>query len=224
MIGALIVAAGLSSRMQGIDKILMPIDGVPVITRTCRVFQASDAVDKIVVVGSKENITKIRSVLPSNEFTKVAAVVEGGEIRPQSVLNGLKELSDCEYVMIHDGARPFVTEEIIATGLDAVKKFEAVCCGIPATDTIKLVEEGVVQYTLNRKFIWNAQTPQVFRYDLIMDAYKDADLENVTDDATLVEKMGHVVVMFKGSKENIKITDQNDIAMCDAIIRSRKNK
>ena len=224
MYSALIVAAGSSTRMNGIDKILMPINGIPVIVRTCSVFQENKNISDIVVVASENNILKIKSLLPKDKFTKLKSVVLGGSRRQESVLNGLTEVMDSEYVLIHDGARPFVTQEIIDRGIEAMKDNDAACCGIPIVDTVKRVEDGAITATLDRSYLWRAQTPQIFRTELIIAAFSRYGNEKVTDDAMLLEKMGTKVAMFMGSKDNIKITEEYDALLGETILRLREEK
>lgn len=157
-------------------------------------------------------------------FTKVSAVIPGGKERYDSVYAGLCECRDCEYVLIHDGARPFVTEEILKRGLQKVKETGACVIGMPSKDTVKLSdEEGYVKETPNRKCVWTIQTPQIFSYSLIREAHdsiRQKDMSKITDDAMVVEQeTGAKVALAEGSYQNIKITTPEDLDIAEAFLK-----
>lgn len=157
-------------------------------------------------------------------FTKVSAVIPGGKERYDSVYAGLCECRDCEYVLIHDGARPFVTEEILKRGLQKVKETGACVIGMPSKDTVKLSdEEGYVKETPNRKCVWTIQTPQIFLYSLIREAHdsiRQKDMSKITDDAMVVEQeTGAKVALAEGSYQNIKITTPEDLDIAEAFLK-----
>ena len=157
-------------------------------------------------------------------FTKVSNVIAGGKERYDSVYAGLCECGDCEYVLIHDGARPFVTEEIIERGLQKVKETGACVIGMPSKDTVKLSdEEGYVKETPNRKCVWTIQTPQIFLYSLIREAHdsiRQKDMSKITDDAMVVEQeTGAKVALAEGSYQNIKITTPEDFDIAEAFLK-----
>jgi 2-C-methyl-D-erythritol 4-phosphate cytidylyltransferase len=218
-VGAIIAAAGSSQRMKGIDKIFADLDGVPVLSRVIEVFQESAAVDEIVIVISQSNLEMGKSLVSANSWPKVTGIYAGGERRQDSVIRGLEELHNCNWVIIHDGARPLVTNELIQQGLDAAMETGAAIAAIPVTDTIKVAgDDLIVQGTPPRRNLWAIQTPQVFRFNIIDSAYKQLKYE-VSDDAGAVELLGHKVKLYQGSYDNIKITTPNDIAIAGVLRR-----
>jgi 2-C-methyl-D-erythritol 4-phosphate cytidylyltransferase len=218
-VGAVIVAAGRGERMGGLDKMLAPLGGQPVLTRVVSVFQECPAIDEIAVVLSEHNIKAGKKLLQG--FSKVAAVYRGGERRQDSVLVGIKQLSDCRWLVIHDGARPLLKADLITSGLAAASETGAAICAVPVTDTIKLArDDNYVGETLSRKRLWAAQTPQIFRSDIITAAYRQVPAE-FTDDASLVERAGHRVKLYKGSYDNIKITTPAHLALAEVLVGER---
>ena len=218
-VGAIIAAAGSSQRMKGIDKIFADLDGVPVLSRVIEVFQESAAVDEIVIVISQSNLEMGKSLVSANSWPKVTGIIAGGERRQDSVIRGLEELHNCNWVIIHDGARPLVTNELIQQGLAAAMETGAAIAAIPVTDTIKVAgDDLIVQGTPPRRNLWAIQTPQVFRFNIIDSAYKQLKYE-VSDDAGAVELLGHKVKLYQGSYDNIKITTPNDIAIAGVLRR-----
>ncbi len=217
-VGALIAAAGASSRF-GADKIFADMSGKPILAWSVDVCQKSGLIDEIVIVLSEKNIDAGKKLAANRKWSKVAEVTEGGIRRQDSVKVGLNLLHDCNWIVIHDGARPFLTEKMLRDGLEAARQTGAAIAAVPATDTIKLsLNEQVVQATINRKFIWSAQTPQVFRSDIIFEAYEKIT-DEVTDDAEMVEKIGKPVKLFMGSYQNIKITSSPDLIVAREFCR-----
>lgn len=217
--GAVIVAAGSASRMKGIDKILTPLAGVPVLSRTLAAFQECDAVAEIVIVTRPDLILAVTDL--SKAFPKVRAVVAGGKTRQESVAAGLGALSDdCSLAAIQDGARPLVTWQLIDRTVRAANTYGAAAPAIPVKDTIKTVKGGLVESTPDRACLYAVQTPQVFDTDLLKAALHKAKAEGtaVTDDCSAVENMGMKVKIVEGEERNIKITTPLDLKIAEAIL------
>src|SRR5450759_910900 len=167
-VGAVIVAAGKSERMNGVDKLYAPLAGKPVIVRTVNVFQTSEFVDEIVLVVSEPNINVVNKFIKDEGWKKVSAVVAGGARRQDSVAAGLKAIHDCSWVVIHDGARPLMPRGLILSGLLAAEETGSAVAAVPVTDTIKVVaEDMLVRETPPRRFLRVVQTPQIFRFAII---------------------------------------------------------
>ncbi len=216
-VGAVIVAAGKSQRMGDVDKMLTPLGGHPVLLRTTRPFQQCSRIDQIVVVVSGERERRCRSLLAGPDWSKVSDVCLGGRRRQDSVAEGLKHLVDCDWVVIHDGARPLVTVELIERGLEAARETGAAVAAVPVTDTIKVSgEDGTVHETPPRQNLWAVQTPQVFHIKIIAEAYQNAN-EDVTDSSSLVERLGYKVKLYMGAYDNIKITTPSDLALAEIL-------
>lgn len=224
MNGVIIVAAGTGSRMKkDINKQFIKLDNKEIIAYTIDKFYINNEIDDIVVVIKKDEEDYFKENILEKYNFKNIKIAYGGEERQDSVYNGIQKLDkNCEVVLVHDGARPFVTEEIINNSIQEAKKHNAVVVGVKVKDTIKVVgEEGSIVDTPNRKYLWSVQTPQVFKYDIITKAYENAYNENYygTDDAMLVEKIGYDVKMIEGSYDNIKITTQEDLNFGEQILR-----
>ncbi|UCG82655.1 MAG: 2-C-methyl-D-erythritol 4-phosphate cytidylyltransferase [Dehalococcoidia bacterium] len=218
-VGAIIVAAGTSSRMGGIDKVFATLDGEPLLATVIAVFQNCSAIDKIVVVLARRSLGQGRKLVKDYGWSKVIAICPGGQRRQDSVREGLQRLTDCEWVVIHDGARPCIDTDLIERGLMAARESGAAIAGVPVKDTIKIVSRRrFIQQTPARQSLWAAQTPQVFRYDLIQEAYHHVNNE-ATDDATLVEQLGYKVEVYMGSYNNIKVTTPDDLAIAKLFIQ-----
>ena len=218
-VGAVIVAAGESQRMGGVDKMLAKLGGEPLLLRATRAFQECPAVSQIVVVGSGENKEKCRHLVRGEEWSKVTDVCLGGRRRQDSVAAGLAQLRNCDWVVIHDGARPLVTVDLIERGLETAKETGAAVAAVPVTDTIKVAgDDRIVYQTPPRQNLWAVQTPQVFRTDIITEAYSRAN-GDVTDDASLVEQLGYRVKLYMGSYDNIKVTTPDDLALAEVLWR-----
>jgi len=216
-VGAVIVAAGKSQRMGDVDKMLTPLGGQPVLLRTTRPFQQCSRIDQIVVVVSGERERLCRHLLAGPDWSKVSDVCLGGRRRQDSVAEGLKHLIDCAWVVIHDGARPLVTVELIERGLEAAKETGAAVAAVPVTDTIKVSnEDGTIHETPPRQNLWAVQTPQIFHIKIIAEAYQNAE-EDVTDSSSLVERLGYKVKLYMGAYDNIKITTPADLALAEIL-------
>lgn len=222
---AVIVAAGSASRMRGTDKIMAELDGLPVICHTLAAFQNAVQIDEIVVVTRMELLQELSALAAA--YDKVRMVVPGGENRMQSVRNGLREVSEkTQLVAVHDGARPLVTDEIIAQTVARAAKFAAAAPAIPVKDTIKISTRGVVERTPDRKTLFAVQTPQVFDYALLCGALEHAQKKKLalTDDCSAVEALGMPVQLTDGSEENIKITTPIDLQIAQMILKERNKR
>ncbi|MCL2149632.1 MAG: 2-C-methyl-D-erythritol 4-phosphate cytidylyltransferase [Dehalococcoidia bacterium] len=219
-VGAIIVAAGSSVRMGGIDKMFAPLEGKPVLARVVSAFEAAPSVDHIAVVLAEHNLELGRHLASTEHWRKVDAIVPGGALRQSSVEAGLEKLPHCEWCIIHDGARPMVTVDLIEAGLEAAEATGGAIAAVSIIDTIKEEKDGFVAQTLPRGSLRAAQTPQVFRADIINEAYKRMTGE-VTDDASLVEVVGHQIRLYPGDYQNIKITTPADLICAEALWRRR---
>ena len=217
---AVVVAAGNSTRM-GLDKLLAEVGGVPVVVRCLAAFQESAYVSEIVVVTRTELIAEIAGLCRQFGLTKVTKVVRGGETRTQSARIGTLEVSqNAALIAIHDGARPFVTEQVIEDAVVQAAKSGAAAPAIPVKDTIKLVRDGLVEQTLDRAALYAVQTPQVFDASLIRAALQKAldDGEELTDDCAAVERLGMKVVLTPGDERNIKLTTPLDLLLGESLV------
>lgn len=218
---AVVLAAGSGKRMNSrIKKQYLQIDGKPLIYYALRAFEQS-CIEQVVLVVSSGDEQYCRSeIVDKYHFHKVSRITAGGEERYHSVLNGLHQLESCNYVLIHDGARPFVTVDMIKRSLEAAKKYQACVVGMPVKDTIKISNtQGYVSQTPDRSLLWTIQTPQAFQYNLIKNAYEEL-LEqknvSVTDDAMVVEAVtGEKVKLIEGSYYNIKVTTPEDLEIAE---------
>jgi 2-C-methyl-D-erythritol 4-phosphate cytidylyltransferase len=216
-VSAIIVAAGDSQRMNGVDKLFAPLGGLPVISRVLDIFQGCKKIDQIVLIMSSRNIEEARRMITLGHWDKITDIGVGGKRRQDSVAEGLKIIKEAEWIVIHDGARPLVTTGLIERGLDAARETGAASAAIPVTDTIKVVgEREIVRQTLPRQNLRAIQTPQVFRFDIIKNTYKFVPAD-ATDDAALVEKAGYKVKLFTGAYDNIKITTPTDLAIINVL-------
>ncbi|MFH1542488.1 MAG: 2-C-methyl-D-erythritol 4-phosphate cytidylyltransferase [bacterium] len=215
---AIITAAGNSKRM-GKPKLFIELFGRTILERTLSVFEESSMIDEIILVINEADIAKAQKF----KFSKLRKIVPGGKERQNSVYNGLSVIPDeAEIVLIHDGARPFVTQQMISAAVEEAEVTGAVVVGVPVKDTIKRVVPKIdkVMGTLNREELWTAQTPQAFRKEVIVSSYENGvDQGLVTDDATLVEKMGIQVKMIPGNYSNIKITTPGDLIVARMIMQ-----
>ena len=221
--GAVIVAAGNASRMGGIDKVMAPLDGEPMIVRTVRTFQNCDAIKEIVIVTREDLIMPITQLC--RDFDKVQAVVRGGSSRQESVGLGLNTLSKkVKLAAVQDGARPLITEAVIDRTVRAAHSYGAAAPAIPVKDTIKVVKGGVVESTPDRATLQAVQTPQVFDFDLLKGALKKAEITGaaVTDDCSAVELMGMKVKIVEGDERNIKVTTPMDLKIAEMLLEEMK--
>ena len=218
---AIIVAAGASTRMGSAgDKTLADLGGEPLIARTVDVFERCAAVSTIVLVVSKRNVGAIAALCEAKRWRKTRPPLPGGARRQDSVRAGLDALpAECEWVLVHDGARPFVTPRMIEDGLAAAAATGAAIAVVPAFDTVKRVAaDGRVVETLDRSELAMVQTPQVFRRDILERAHAEIP-DDVTDDAAMAERIGIEVRTFNGARTNIKITTPEDLLLAGALDR-----
>src|SRR5256712_848555 len=172
--GAIIVAAGSGTRMAGADKLFTEVAGQPLLAHAIAPFQECASIERIVLVMAPLNLKRGRDLVERYGFTKATALVKGGERRQDSVRLGLEALGGCDYVAVHDGARPLVTPELIARGLEAARETGAAAPALPIADTVKEAgPNGIVLRTLDRSRLWAVQTPQVFRYELLLRAHRE---------------------------------------------------
>ena len=223
-IPAIIVAAGSFTRMEGVNKQLAEISGIPVIVRTLMAFENSSLVSGIILVVRPDDVFSMQLLTEKYGITKLTDIVCGGNCRQESVVKGLSRISvTAEKVLIHDGARPLVdgdTIERVAKGLD---RFSAVTCAVPIVDTVKRVDgKGQVSETINRDGLVSVQTPQGVRVADYKSALKKAgDLSAFTDDTSIMENAGFKVLTVMGSRDNIKITTKRDISFAESLLEDR---
>lgn len=229
---AIVLAAGQGSRMgTKVQKQYLEIQGKPVLYYSLEAFETSEIINEVIlVVGAGQEEYCKQEIVEKYQFHKVSKIIPGGKERYESVYLGLAALQEngVDYVFIHDGARPFVDEEMLSRAYNAVKDCKACVVGMPSKDTIKVVDtNNVVVETPDRKYLWQVQTPQVFDYALIKDAYFELmkrDEIRVTDDAMVLELIkGMPVKLVEGSYENIKITTPEDLYVAEAFLKKRKN-
>ena len=224
MNGVVIVAAGTGSRMNmGINKQFIKLEGKEIIAYTIEKFYNNSNIEDIVVVVKEDESEFLKKEILDKYNFKNVKIAYGGKERQDSVYNGLKLLDEkCDVVLIHDGARPFVSDKIIDKSIEEAKEHKAIVVGVPVKDTIKVIDndKNIVD-TPNRNVLWAVQTPQTFDYNILIDAYKDAFKNKFygTDDAMLVERIGYKVKMLEGSYNNIKITTQEDLNIGSQILR-----
>ena len=224
-ITAIVLAAGQGKRMKSsVQKQFMLVHDKPVLYYSLKTFEESSKITDVVLVTGADEIDYCRrEIVERYGFSKVHHIVPGGKERYHSVYEGLKSCESADYVYIHDGARPFVDEDMIVRAYDEVKRSGACVVGMPVKDTIKIADkEGNIAHTPNRSLVWMIQTPQVFTYDVVRKAY-DLQMENenpsITDDAMVVEQMlGKKVRLVEGSYRNIKITTPEDIVLAEALL------
>jgi 2-C-methyl-D-erythritol 4-phosphate cytidylyltransferase len=225
---AIILAGGAGKRMgAATNKQFLLIDNKPIIVHTLEIFENCRSIDSIFLVVNQKDLPVIqKEILETYRFKKVTKVVIGGRLRQDSVRNGLEAIEgQCDIVVIHDGARPFVSPSFIEKGIFLMEMFDAVIPGLPAKDTIKAVsKEGFVSKTLPRDSLWQVQTPQTFKYELIVKAYREGMAKKLYgyDDATFIEHLGKKVKVIEGSPYNMKITTPEDLIIAQGILSQLK--
>jgi 2-C-methyl-D-erythritol 4-phosphate cytidylyltransferase len=223
---ALIPAAGMGKRMgASINKQYLQLNGLPIVSRTISVFERSSLIDAIYLVIPVDEIPYCREqIVEAGGFKKIAAIVPGGKERQNSVMNGLNamrnDVVDDDVVLIHDGARPLVTENMLCESIAVARISDGVLVAVPTKDTIKIVSDGIVVDTPPRETLWQAQTPQVFRFGIIHAAYLSAERDGFigTDDASLIERNGGKIRIVPGDYRNIKITTPEDLVLAEAFL------
>ncbi|HAK41573.1 MAG TPA: 2-C-methyl-D-erythritol 4-phosphate cytidylyltransferase [Clostridium sp.] len=221
---AIILAAGQGKRMgANINKQFLTLLGKPVLYHTIKAFSDNENIDNIIVICAESDMEYCKkNIVEKYDLKKVKALVKGGKERQDSVYNGLKAIESCDIVLIHDGARLFVTEEIINNGIKNAKKYGACTCGVKSKDTIKIKDkEGFAKETLNREDTFIVQTPQCFKYDIIINCHEELKKTKfeVTDDAMIVEKFNKKVYLYEGSYLNIKLTTPEDMIIGENILK-----
>lgn len=220
---AIIVAAGRSERMGSVDKVFAALMGRPLLAWTVGAFKRCEAIDDIVIVAAEASVGRVRAFVEEWRFdAKVTAVVPGAATRQESVRAGLEATDGAAIVAVHDAARPLVTAEIIARGVDLARETGAALCAVPVRDTIKHVDGDppIVTATPDRAHLWLAQTPQCFNRALLVEAHAKAT-SAATDDAALVEALGRPVSVYEGAWSNFKVTTPEDIIIAEALLRER---
>ena len=221
-VGAIIVAAGHSRRMSGVDKLFAPLLGVPLLSYTLEAFQAVCAIQDVALVLSRSNLELGKALVADRGFHKVSYLGVGGQRRQDSVRSGLELLPPCDWVVVHDGARPCVEPQLIERGLEEARRWGSAVAAVPVHDTLKVASaQGEVTETLNREGVWAVQTPQIFSWETLQKAHRQEDV-TVTDDAVLVERLGEPVHLYLGSYENNKVTTPEDVRMAEAVLRQRR--
>ena len=223
-----VAAAGASQRMGGENKLLMELDGVPVLQRTLCAIDSAVLVDEIVVAAREESLLQVADLCARAGLRKPIKVVRGGDTRTASVLAAALECDPkTELIAVHDGARPLVQPEQIDELIRLCCRTYAVAPAVPVTDTIKMADgNGLVQKTLDRSNLYAVQTPQVFQANLLRAALQKvlADGDTVTDDCAAMEKIGKEVYLTDGDPENLKITTPSDLLIAEAILRQREGR
>lgn len=227
---AIVLAAGQGKRMNSsVQKQFLEIGGKPLIYYSLKCFQESSLIRDIILVTGEEFVSYCKKeIVNKYGFTKIKRVIAGGKERYDSVYQGLLACEDSEYVLIHDGARPFITQEILERGMEGVKETGACVIGMPSKDTVKISDEdGFVQETPDRNTVWTVQTPQIFSYPLIRvahDKIRQGNMSGITDDAMVVEQeSGARIRLVKGSYMNIKITTPEDLDVAEKFLKNIQN-
>ena len=223
---ALVAAAGSSQRMGGVNKLLQPLGGVPVLVRTLEALQAAEGVDEVIVAAREADILEISQICRTYGISKCSKVIRGGTNRVHSVLlAALEAAPEAELLAVHDGARPLATPELIDRVIAAAARCAAAVPAVAVKDTVKTFrEDGGVEETLDRERLRAVQTPQVFQAGLLKAALQAALAQEtpVTDDASAVERLGKVVFLVEGEEENLKINTPMDMILAEAIVTARE--
>ena len=217
-------AAGQGKRMgAGKNKLLLELNGLPVLIHTLRVFEQDEACSGIILAIHPQNEMEFQALLTRYNVSKVIRLIPGGKERQDSIYNALKSVETDGIILVHDAARPFIQKEHIYRLTEMAAETGAAILGVPAKDTIKKVQDGVVVETVERSSLWAVQTPQAFRISLLTEAYKRAEKDHFlgTDDASLVERLNYPVSMVEGDYDNIKLTTPEDLYFAEAILKKR---
>lgn len=223
---ALVAAAGSSTRMGGVNKLLQPLDGIPVLARTLQALEQAERVDEIIVATRESDLVEIAELCRTYGITKCAKVIRGGESRAHSVMLAALEAGDgTQLLAVQDGARPLVTPALIDAVIRAAERCGAAAPAVAVKDTIKEAgSDGIVERTLDRSRLRAVQTPQVFTADLLKGALQSALEQNIpiTDDCSAVERLGKQVLLVDGDESNLKITTPGDLILAEAILHARE--
>ncbi|HJV16123.1 MAG TPA: 2-C-methyl-D-erythritol 4-phosphate cytidylyltransferase [Bacillales bacterium] len=220
----IIPAAGQGKRMGvGKNKLLIDLNGIPMIIHTLRVFESDDECEGVVLATHPQDVVEFNTLLKKYKITKVKNIVSGGEERQHSIYNGLKTVNGNGVILVHDAARPFVKKEHIHCLMETAEKYGAAILGVPAKDTMKKVSDGMVLETVERSSLWAVQTPQAFRMSILLEANEAAERDKFvgTDDASLVERLSIPIKMVEGDYDNIKLTTKEDLFFAEAILKKR---
>jgi 2-C-methyl-D-erythritol 4-phosphate cytidylyltransferase len=228
LVDAIVVAAGSGSRMRAqVKKQYMTISGEMLFIHTVRIFDQHPEIRSVVLVVSSGDEEFVSEALKSNKWTKTIRVVAGGDTRQESVYCGLRALSEgSEYIAVHDGARPFLSQTVLTAAIRKAYELGAVTVAVPVKDTIAVVEEGIVKDVPERSTLWAVQTPQIFKTSLLKEAHQAAiqDAFVGTDDASLVRRIGHDVHIQIGGYSNMKITTPEDLLIAELVLQERKKE
>jgi 2-C-methyl-D-erythritol 4-phosphate cytidylyltransferase len=209
--------------MAGADKIFVSLGGRPLVSHSLQTLHDWPSVQEIVLVLSEAVVERGLRLVEASGWHKVTQVCAGGRRRQDSVRNGLERLEDSDWVIVHDGARPFIDEDLVQRGLAEAERTGTAIPALPSTDTVKSVDgQGFVIETLSRERVWVVQTPQVFKRSLLAEAHRLVR-EDATDDASMIERTGGRVRVFSGSYQNIKVTTPEDLAVAEAILEERQS-
>ena len=217
-----IVASAGKGKRLGLrkDKPFVELGGKPILARTLKVIEECSFIDGIIVVVARGKLKACEMLVKKHGIRKVMAIVTGGRRRFDSVRNALARAKDADYIMIHDGARPFIDPKSIKKVFFAARKFGASLPAVPLKQTPKFVDKKLfIKKTPDRRFLWEAQTPQIFKAGLIQEAYRKAPDRNATDDSILLERLGHRVKIVTGPARNIKITTPEDLKLAEALLK-----
>ena len=228
-VAAVVPAGGRGVRMGSrTPKQFLQLAGVPLLVHSLRVLEASQTIGEIILVVPETDVTACqKELVPAFGFSKISQVISGGTRRQDSVWNGLQAVDGrTDVVVVHDAVRPFVTEAMVQVVVDRARVQGAALVGIPLRDTIKRVgTDGMIEATLDRQRLWSAQTPQAFKIELLREAHQSGQRDNVdvTDDAGLVERLGHPVSIVTGTADNVKMTRPEDLWIGEAIVAAKRN-
>ncbi|MEO2077749.1 MAG: 2-C-methyl-D-erythritol 4-phosphate cytidylyltransferase [Bacillus sp. (in: firmicutes)] len=223
----IIPAAGQGKRMgAGKNKLLLELNGIPVLIHTLKVFEEDEACTGIILAIHPQDEIEFRGLLNKYNVTKVISLVPGGDERQHSIYNALRTVKTSGIILVHDAARPFIQKGQIHRLTEKASETGAAIIGVPAKDTMKKVKNGVVVETVERSSLWAVQTPQAFRISLLLEAYEKADTDSYigTDDASLVERLNHPVAIVEGDYDNIKLTTPEDLYFAEAILKKREKE
>ena len=214
----LIIAAGSSVRMGGIDKVFTPIFDRPIISYSVQAMENCSNIGSIILVLAKENLEKGKLLSEREGWTKVTSIIQGGQRRQDSVRLALSHVQNCHWTVIHDGARPCITSKILENSIIHASINGSAVAAVPVKDTIKIADESLtVSTTLDRKHLWSVQTPQVFATKTLRHAHETI-IEDVTDDASMMEALGAKVSLFQSEYSNIKVTTKEDIHLVEVLM------
>ncbi len=223
-IPVIVLAAGSSTRMNGVSKQFVNLCGIPTIIHTLSAFEKASEISKIILVTKEEYVTDMQLLAEKFMISKLTDIVIGGESRQESVKNGLEKICE-DYVLIHDGARPLVTEEIISRVCSQLQNADGVICAVPVKDTVKKVDKsGLISNTVSRDDLFSAQTPQGVSVEKYRKILNSTDCSQFTDDASILESAGLTVKVVAGDYKNIKITTKEDIAVAEIYLEKRGNE